>query len=186
MRLCAWLSPACFHSNGTNYPATWVKQGNIHFRKKGRSIERRKHLDRTGCCLPSLEAIRTNSVPGVSERASLTLTFHSVVEPCTSSHHLEQLRFPPLFSVTGQILGVGKGRKTLDTTERGSFFCESQREQVVPSDLNSSDYRCKPSARLSPVAEAAGLECHICSKVEGNRSSPQLESSPQAPAKVPC
>lgn len=75
------LSP----SNGTNYPATWVKQGNIHFRKE-RSKER-KHLDSAGCCLPFLEAIRTNSVPGLSERSPLTLTFqpsHILAPPASA------------------------------------------------------------------------------------------------------
>lgn len=155
----ACLPAAPLPSNGTNYPATWVKQGNIHFKRKLREKER-KHLDSTGWCLPSLEAIRTNRVPSLN--VLLSLSRFTLLEPRTSSHHLYQLWFPPLFSVAAeerQIWRVREGRKTPDTTEGGSWF-ERQREHVVPSargDLSSSDYRCALSAQLSPVLMPQGL-----------------------------
>lgn len=68
--------PACLLSNGTNYTATWVKQGNIHFREtvKSREKDARKQGS-TECCLPSVEAIRTKSVSGGFKWSFLT--FHS-------------------------------------------------------------------------------------------------------------
>lgn len=74
--MAARLTVACppLPSNGTNYPRTSVKQGNIHFRKKSRVKERRegKHLDSTGWCLPSLEAISKNRDPSLNSLLSLS------------------------------------------------------------------------------------------------------------------
>lgn len=180
--------PACLPplpSNGTNYPAPWVKQGNIHLRKKSRKKDVKKEniwVILVAVCLLWKQLEQTVFLLYLN--GLLSLSCFTLVEPRTSSHHLQLLWFPPLFSVTGQILRVRGERKTPDTTEEGSF-CESQREQVVPSgrgDLSSSDYRCKPTARLSP---APRLEYHI--KVEvfprcaALRQPRRLKSSPQVP-----
>lgn len=119
MRLLAWLSPACLPSNGTNYPATWVKQGNIHFRKIVKSRE--KDTKKKYGAVPNAVCLLWKQLEQTVFLVYLNglLSRFTPVDPCTSSHHLYPLWFPPLLSVTGQLLRVREGERHQSET-----FCE--------------------------------------------------------------
>lgn len=84
----------------------WVKQGNIHFRKERERREDRKKTSGRVCLL--WKQFEQTEFSGLISMALLSC-FTFAAELCTSSQHLYQLWFPPLFSVKGQILRGGGG-----------------------------------------------------------------------------